>query len=32
LERIAELDADPGIRRQAKEALVALSPTASAHP
>jgi hypothetical protein len=32
LERVAQLDADPGIRRQAKEALVALSPTTSAHP
>ena len=32
LERIAKLDADPGIRRQAREALAALSPTPSAHP
>jgi HEAT repeat protein len=32
LARVAELDADSGIRRQAKEALAALSPAASTHP
>jgi HEAT repeat protein len=31
LDRIAKLDADPGIRRQAREALADLSPTTS-HP
>jgi HEAT repeat protein len=32
LARIAELDADSGIRRQAREALAALSPAESTHP
>jgi hypothetical protein len=32
LERIAKLDADPDIRRQARDALAALSPSTSDHP
>jgi hypothetical protein len=32
LGRIAKLDTDPGIRRQAREAISALSSTTSAHP
>jgi hypothetical protein len=32
LARIAESDANSGVRRQAREALAALSPAASAHP